>query len=39
MAGEVVIELPDPDMNRNDFNDQYAKYKLLLEENAAKEDL
>ncbi len=31
MAGEVVIELPDPDMNRHEFNDQYAEYKLLLQ--------
>ncbi len=30
MAGEVVIELPDPDMDRIEFDYQYANYKLLL---------
>ena len=39
MAGEVVIELPDPDMDRIDFNYHYANYKLLLQEIAAKEEL
>ncbi len=30
MSGEVVIELPDPDIGRAQFINQYEEYKLLL---------
>ena len=39
MSGEVVIELPDPDIERSEFIYQYGEYKLLLQQIAAKEEL
>ena len=39
LKGEVMIELPDPEIPKEEFYLRYEEYKLLLKEMQGREDL
>ena len=39
LKGEVMIELPDPEIPNEEFYLRYEEYKLLLKEMQGREDL